>query len=252
MSAVAFLVILALVSLLITRVASVALTATGMAPQSARFQARSALTGVGYPTAEVEGVVAHPVRRRIIMSLMLWGNIGLVAAVAGLLGGFLAAGGRQLLVRATLLIAGLGAVYAVSLSPQVDRWLTAGIKRLLGRFTDLGPRDYATLLQLGGAYAVREVPVQPGSWLADRRLDELCLSDEGVLVFGIRRAEGDYVGAPDKAAAAHPGDTMVVYGRADVLDGLDQREAGQSGDDDHHRRVADRRRPPPEGRPRSR
>lgn len=249
MSAVVFLVVLALVSLLITRVASLALTVTGMTPQSARFQARSALTGVGYTTTEAEGIVAHPARRRIVMALMLLGNIGLVAAVAGLLGGFLAAGGRQLLVRAALLIVGLGAVYVISRSPQVERWLSAGIRRLLSRFTDLDVRDYATLLQLTGDYAVHELHVQPGDWLADCRLDELRLSDEGVLVLGIRRPNDEYIGAPNKATAVHAGDTVVVYGRADDLDSLDQREAGERGDEDHRQRVADRKRPPPDGKP---
>lgn len=41
------LLVVAMLSLLITRIATIALTATGMSQPSARFQARSALTGVG-------------------------------------------------------------------------------------------------------------------------------------------------------------------------------------------------------------
>lgn len=252
MSAVALLLILALVSLLLTRVATIALVVTGMTHQSARFQARSALTGVGFTTSEAEGIVAHPVRRRIVMSLMLLGNIGLVTAVAGLLGGFLAAGGRQTLLRAGLLILGLAAVYAASRSRHVDRWLSAGISVLLRRFTHLDVRDYASLLRLTGDYAVREVHIQPGDWLADRRLDELRLADEGVLVLGIRRPDGHYIGAPDKTTAVREGDTVVVYGRGDALDELDQREAGPRGEREHRRLAAEQEQPPPdEGSPRS-
>lgn len=249
MSAVALLIILALVSLLITRVATVALVVTGLTRQSARFQARSALTGVGYTTTEAEGIVAHPVRRRIVMTLMLLGNIGLVTAVAGLLGGFLATGGRQTLLRAALLILGLAVVYAASRSRYVDRWLSAGISALLGRFTDLDVRDYASLLRLTGDYAVRELHAQAGDWLADRRLDELRLADEGVLVLGIRRPDGHYLGTPDKTTAVREGDTVVVYGRGDALDDLDQREAGHRGDQDHRRLAADKERPPRDGEP---
>jgi len=60
---VAVLTILAL-SLVITRVATVALTMTGLSRQVARFQARSALTGTGFTTSEAETVVNHPVRRQ--------------------------------------------------------------------------------------------------------------------------------------------------------------------------------------------
>jgi hypothetical protein len=51
-------------SLLITRVATVALTMTGLSQEAARFQARSAFTGTGFTTKEAEDVVNHPVRRR--------------------------------------------------------------------------------------------------------------------------------------------------------------------------------------------
>ena len=61
MSAVVLLLIVAFVSLLITRVATVALTTTGMSAPVARFQARSAMSGVGFTTSEADSVVNHPV-----------------------------------------------------------------------------------------------------------------------------------------------------------------------------------------------
>ncbi|HUW03445.1 MAG TPA: hypothetical protein VMW08_13900, partial [Acidimicrobiales bacterium] len=66
-------------SLLVTRVATVMLTLTGMSRESARFQARSAFSGTGFTTTESESVVNHPVRRRIILSLILLGNAGIVS-----------------------------------------------------------------------------------------------------------------------------------------------------------------------------
>jgi hypothetical protein len=69
-------VILILVfSILITRVASIALTHTGLSRESARFQARSAFTGVGFTTSESEKVVNHPVRRRILLLLKRYSNV---------------------------------------------------------------------------------------------------------------------------------------------------------------------------------
>ena len=57
-----FVVVLA--SLLVTRVAAVMLTLTGLSAQSARFQARSAFSGAGFTTSESEAITNHPVRRR--------------------------------------------------------------------------------------------------------------------------------------------------------------------------------------------
>jgi hypothetical protein len=47
------------VGLIITRVAAVVLTHTGISRDLARFQARSAYTGVGFTTTESERIVAH-------------------------------------------------------------------------------------------------------------------------------------------------------------------------------------------------
>ena len=54
-------------SVILIRVAAVALESTGLSRDAARFQARSAFTGVGFTTAEAENVVVHPIRRRIVM-----------------------------------------------------------------------------------------------------------------------------------------------------------------------------------------
>lgn len=78
---VSVLVILAL-SILVTRIATVALTHTGLSREAAAFQARSAFTGVGYTTTEAESTVTHPVRRRIIAALMLLGNLGIITSMS--------------------------------------------------------------------------------------------------------------------------------------------------------------------------
>src|SRR2546423_8808168 len=78
-------IVVVLVSLLVARVGTVALTLTGMSREAAKFQARSAFFGVGFTTNEAEAVVAHPARRRIIMWLILLGNAGVITVVGTLL-----------------------------------------------------------------------------------------------------------------------------------------------------------------------
>jgi hypothetical protein len=79
------------VSLTIMRVGAVALAMTGVSREAARFQAQSAFLGVGFTTRESEQMLRHPVRRRIIMVLMLLGNAGVVVAISGVVLVFLTA-----------------------------------------------------------------------------------------------------------------------------------------------------------------
>ena len=241
MSGIVVLVVIALVSLLVTRVATIALTVTGLPRQSARFQARSALSGVGFTTSESEQVVNHPARRRIVMALMLIGNVGLVTAVAGLLGGFLGAGER-IPLRAAILIGGLWGVYALSRSPAVDRRLSRVIRRGLDKHTSLDVRDYGSLLHLYGDYAIHEYLVSEGDWLAGRNLAELRLKDEGLLLIGVVHADGNYMGVPGADTRLHPGDTAIVYGRGAAFEALTERQAGLAGEWEHRAMVAEQER----------
>lgn len=82
MNSVITLLVALTLSLLVNRIATVMLTHTGLSRDSARFQSSSALTGVGFTTRESQAVVDHPVRRRILMALMLIGNSGIITVMA--------------------------------------------------------------------------------------------------------------------------------------------------------------------------
>src|SRR5919108_324765 len=88
MYAIGSLLVVIAIGLLVTRIATVMLIATGLSRETARFQARSAFTGSGFTTSEAEAVVSHPVRRRIVATLMLLGNAGIVTVVGSLVLGF--------------------------------------------------------------------------------------------------------------------------------------------------------------------
>lgn len=149
MIAVATLLVVVFVSLIATRVATIALIATGLSRPLARFQARSAFTGVGFTTNEAERVVHHPARRRIISTLMLLGNAGIAAVVASVVLTFFdSGGGRALTLRIVLLAVGLGALSWIATSSWVDRLASRLISRMLDRYTSLEVRDIGNLLEL--------------------------------------------------------------------------------------------------------
>lgn len=237
MASVVPVLIVVILGLLVTRVATVMLVHTGMASESARFQARSAFLGVGFTTAEAEGMVNHPARRRIVMGLMWLGNAGIVTGVGALVLTFGADGGRRL-EKAGVLIAGLVVLLLIARSPYFDRALSRVIERVLARWTDVEIRDYAALLHLREDFRVYELAVEEGDWVAGRRLGELRLRQEGVAVLGIERDQG-YVGLPNGATTVGVGDVLVLYGRRDRLGELDARSAGAEGDAAHERAVAE-------------
>lgn len=226
--------IIATLSLLIGRLAAIALTVTGVPREIARFQARSALTGAGFTTTESESIVNHPVRRRIVMNLMLLGSLGTVAVIAGAIGSFVGISSwGSGLQRAVFLLGGLVMIVLASRTRAFDRAMSRLFAGMVKRVTDVDIRDYAKLLHLSGEYGVSELYVEQGDWLADTSLADLDLPQEGVLVLGIVRADGTYLGAPTGRSMAHEGDTVILYGRVPVLSELDERRAGAAGDRAH-------------------
>lgn len=242
MIAIATVLVVMLVSLLITRVATVALTLTGLSREAARFQARSALSGTGFTTSEAEAVVAHPVRRRIVASLMLIGSAGLVTVIATLMLSFTGAGGTEALHRVLALVAGLTCVWLLAKSDWVDRRLSWLISKVLGRWTDLDARDYGALLHLAEQYRVGEILVREGDWLAARTLEELDLRDEGVVVLGLTLADGAWIGSPTFDVQVRAGERVVAYGPLERLRDLDHRRRGPEGDRAHDAAVEAHRR----------
>lgn len=226
-------------ALLITRIATVALTYTGMSKESARFQARSAFTGTGFTTSESEKIVNHPVRRRIVLWLMLLGNVGVAAVLASLVLTFVGEeSGTTLAFKLFLLFGGVAALWGAAASRWVDRELSRLISRALSRYTSLEIRDYASLLHLAGEYKVSELHVDHGDWLANKHLVELKLHDEGLLVLGVERASGEFIGAPNGETQLEDGDKVIIYGRDSTVAELSQRQRGLSGDMKHIQETA--------------
>jgi len=230
---IAFLTVLTL-SLIVTRVATMALTMTGLSHEVAKFQARSAFTGTGFTTQEAETVVGHPVRRKVIGMLMIVRSAGLVTIILSLIlsmTGFTE--GSQVFVRLAWLVGGVLVLWLLASSKVLERYIAIVIELALSRFTDLDTRDYASLLRLSGDYSVIEVQIEDNDWLAEQELKECKLRDEGISVLGIVREKGQYVGVPKGSTKLHSGDTAILYGRTEDLRALDKRQKDVSGNQAH-------------------
>ena len=221
-------------TLLVTRVAAVALTLSGVSAEIAQFQARSAFTGAGFTTTESETIVNHPVRRKIVSSLMLIGNIGMAGVIASVIATFTYDTEKtNWPMRIGVLVAGITLLFLLARSRFLSRIISKMIERALLKWTSLDIRDYVSLLHLGAGYVVLELQVNEGDWVEGKPLSESRLSSEGVLVLGIHRTGGKYVGSPVGTTMLETGDSLTLYGPIDRLQELDLRKRGHDGDRAH-------------------
>jgi hypothetical protein len=226
------------ISLIVVRVATVGLVMTGISKDLAHFQALSAFTGSGFTTYESEQIVNHPVRRRIVTHLMLLGHAGAVIAISSILLSFLNVGRsdawtERRLFRLGILFSGILVLLVLSYSRHAENVMWKVTSWALYRWIHLDVRDYTKLLRLGHSFVVFELAIKPGDWLADRSLADAQLSREGVLVLGIERKDGHYVGAPRGNTIIHAGDCLILYGQQEALLDLDVRSADLVGNLQH-------------------
>jgi K+/H+ antiporter YhaU regulatory subunit KhtT len=234
--------IIVLLALLVNRIATVALVFTGMSREMARFQARSAFSTVGFTTSESESVVNHPVRRRIISILMIMGNAGFVGLIATVLATFTGeASGLNIWVRIGVLAAVLTLLWCIGMSKWLDNQLYRTITWALKRWTNLEARDFVNLLRMGEGYWITELIIRRAGWLTDKRLDELYLTDIGLVVLGIERVNGAFIGSPTGTDRIHGEDKLIVYGSKDNLTAFEETRSVPNGERKHQQYVKKKR-----------
>jgi len=229
-----------LFSIIFVRIGAVALEMTGLSKEVAAFQAQSAYTGVGFTTSESEYVVSHPVRRKIIRILMFVGSAGIASAIAMLFLSFVGKTQEESIYTLVYLVVGLILLYIFATSKLVDKGLRYIIKNMLKRFTKLRIYDYELLLGISKGYSIGQFKVRRNSWVANQKLGDLKLNEEGIIVLGIHRKFKDrevFIGAPRGDTLIKPGDLLVCYGPDDIIKQLSHRIKGKRGDEEHAEAV---------------
>lgn len=225
-------------SALITKVAAIALAHTGLSTQIARFQARSAYTGAGYSTAESENIMNHPVRRKIIFTLMLVGNAGIVTVMSSLILTFVLPDTLSSKLYGLLIVAvGMSFVWWAVRSKWVDKGLSKIINRMLKKYTDLEVQDFAAVLHFKDDYKISEKKVDLTDWMSYKTLKDLNLREEGVNVLGIDRKDKPYFGSPSGDFEILPEDVVTVYGKSDVIVNIFKRQKNYSAEHEHQEYI---------------
>lgn len=223
MYAVATFLVVAALSMGFTQLAAGALIATGLPPEVATFQARSAFSGAGFTTTEAENVVNHPARRRIIGTTMFVGNLGTPTLVVTVLVGFLAPGPGNTTERTLVILAGIVLILLLVANRPAQRYLARigqrqARKRLLPHLDD----QSVELFTVDGDFVVAAVTMADDPEPTVRSLRGMDEILPLVKVLGVRHGDA-YSGAPPVDVELNGGDEIIVYGHRDEIDRLNER-----------------------------
>ena len=146
------------ISTIVVRISSTIMRLTGLPDNVARFQSLSALTGTGFTTRESELIVNYPIRRRVLMTLMIFGNLGLISISSTFIITFVNIGSDadRIIGQVILLSLALLFNFLVLTNPVIDRLLCSAISKTLSATTNLGKRRFIRLLSLDDDRAVAE------------------------------------------------------------------------------------------------
>lgn len=223
------------ISALITKISTILLVHTGLSTESAKFQSRSAYTGVGFSTSESEKIMDHPVRRRIIFNLMIIGNAGIVTVMSSLILTFvLPETLASKLYGLTIVVVGMIVIWFAVNSKWIDKVLSVVINKLLKRYTDIEVQDFAAILHLKDDFKISEKLIDKEDWMANKNLKDLNLRHEGITVLGIDRKGNDYFGSPIGSAIILPDDVVTVYGKSEVIINIFKRKKDFKAELDHN------------------
>ncbi|MBT8036431.1 MAG: TrkA C-terminal domain-containing protein [Verrucomicrobiae bacterium] len=209
------------VSLLVVRIGTNALVLTGMSLTASRFQAASAFFGVGFTTSEAEMVVGHEVRRRIILHLIIAGNIGLTSALATLIVTFVSQGGEgayQLFSVMGLLLVGVIVLYILANTGFLRKPMDAVMRYSLERAGVVRALDYELLLNVEHGFCVSDFRMEAEHPFVNKALHESRPNDQGIVILGVTKRGGGFIGTPSKDVVLEAGDTVMVYGSEESVD----------------------------------
>lgn len=212
-------VVIIVVSAFIVKIASVALNLTGLDEKKAFFQALSAFTGTGFTSRESELVINNDIRRRIIMTLMILGNAGLVSVITTLMISVFRGGGGgaiPILLNIIIILLVIMLIIKVALNKAIMRKLTKKIQKKLIKSPTFTKRPVEEIMRLAEGYGIAEVTLADNFADLDKTLFESSFRQNDILIIAIERDTG-VIPTPHASDRLLPNDTLICYGKLDNI-----------------------------------
>ncbi len=213
------LLVFIMASYVCVRIGAIMLELTGIPWERAKFQALSAFSTTGFTTPnESSDVVRHPIRRKIISTLIIVGNAGIVTTIGSFAGSIVGTD-----VRSALINLGVAALFIVVLAWVAKRRFIARplrfvLQRWLANRYDFTPTTEA-MLHFDQGYCMNRVCVPAGSPVVGRCLRDLQLMQNKIQVLAIERGK-TFIPVPTGNDELEAGDTVVIYGTEENMDAI--------------------------------
>ena len=210
MAYVGILLIAILVSFIIVRIGGFALQLTGIEPDVARFQALSAFSGTGFTTREAERVVGHRTRRRIVTTLIILGNAGLVTIIATLVASFTQVSGYMwFFIRLAIIIGGIFGLYQLIIRSNVGQRMLDRLQRPLVNRILRGAPAVEEIFHVEKDWTISLVTIKGSSKSIGLSVADITAEGD-IEILGIDRA-GTYLTKPKRREKIMEGDRLLVY-----------------------------------------
>lgn len=133
---------------------------------------------------------------------------------------------------ARLLNTGLQIIARASDEKAIEKMERAGANRVVSPYSSgatkmarfmLNPsvEDFLEVTDAHGSQLeLADIQVSEKSPLAGKRLMETALGERGVMIIGIRRADGERLMPPPASAVIHPGDSLFAFGSAEAVNAM--------------------------------
>lgn len=229
------------IGMFVIRIAATALELTGLPYDIAAFQSLSAFTGTGFTTGESEGIVGHPMRRKIVRWLIIIGSIGVSTSLTTLMIAFAGQSEGIVKERLILLVAGVIIFQFLVRSEFLHDIIKRIIKKFLIHRKAAFIADFYEVLGIKHGHSVSKIKIDEGSWMHGKKIKDLGLDQEGTTILVVEKyhalddKETIFFGAPTPDTMLEVGDLLTVYGITDSCNCLSQRNL-ENGDEMHEMR----------------
>ena len=210
------LLIIIIISYCIVRSGAIALEMTGVSVHIARFQALSAFTGTGFTTQETEIIVNHPIRRKIISSLMILGNAGIVSIIGAFIFSFGGTGSFNPLFTLIIIIVAVAGLYKIAVHRTVDTKLSETIRQNLRTRLHIEKVLIEEIIHQPEGYGVASIIIAKDSKIAQHTLGDLGLKDNNIIVLSIER-DGSIIPQPASETQINEDDRLICFGKFDLI-----------------------------------
>jgi len=125
--------------------------------------------------------------------------------------------------KGVVLVTGLVLIFLFARSPYIYKIMKRVISGALIKWTTMRVFDYEQLLGFNEGYSISRITVRKDSWLADKKLNELHLHQNNVLILAVyRRVNGKevFIGGPTGETEIKPKDVLICYSRHDISKAL--------------------------------